>query len=92
MCTYTDTLEKRKTSNFDLFFECRGLLEKKKQVIIKATSVNISRVYFSNLNHTIPNIVSMPILPFYYKLNQKCLYSADLRLVEFQKIWDFLGI
>ena len=38
--------KKRKTFNFDLLFECRGLLEKKKQVIIKPTSVNISRVYF----------------------------------------------
>ena len=47
---------------------------------------------FSNLNHTIPNIISMPILSYYYKLNQKCLYSADLHLVEFLKIWDFFGI
>ena len=61
-------------------------------MIIKFTSVNISRVYFRNLNDTIPNIISMPSLPFYYKLNQKCLYSADLHLVEFLKIWDFWGI
>ena len=47
---------------------------------------------FSNLNHTIPNIISMSILSYYYKLNEKCLYSADLCLVEFLKIWDFLGI
>ena len=67
MCTYTDTLEKGKTFNFDFFFECSGLLEKKKQVIIKSTSVNF--YIFSNLNHTKPNIISIPILSYYYKLN-----------------------
>ena len=39
-------------------------MEKEKQVIIIPTSVNISRVYFSKLKHTIPNIISMTILPF----------------------------
>ena len=73
LCVHT--LEKRKTFNFDLFFECRRLFQKQ-----------------ANTYKTYSKPINIPTLSYYYKLNQKCLYSEDLCQGEILKNCDFRGI
>ena len=94
LCVHT--LEKRKTFSFDFFFQCGGLLEKE-TTDYKTYIRQYPEYIFSNLNHIIPNIISVPILSYYYKLNQKCFYSVDLcqdifKNFRFLDIWNMIQI